>query len=159
MFKNSKRETPTALAEMASPVPTFMGKSPSARSFHESRSYKEEQTWLVAPESTIHVDLSSSTNKDSITSKSYLPEVFFSLSSTRYLGQFLFQCLSLLQWKHFPLGLETLELFLFRRFNNICLSTRFRPVHHHGLINCELIKQLGESKRQLVHNIVALKLE
>src|SRR5215813_10007740 len=113
MFKNSKRETPTALAETASPVPTFIGKSPSARSFHESRSYKEEQTWLVASESTIHADLSSSTNKDSITSKSYLPEAFFCLSSARYLGQFLFQCPSLLQWKHFPLGLEILELFLF----------------------------------------------
>src|SRR5215813_11798503 len=96
MFKNSKRETPTALAEMASPIPTFIGKSPSARSFHESRSCKEEQTWLVAPESTIHADLSSSTNKNSITSKSYLPEVFFSLSSAWYLGQFLFQCPSLL---------------------------------------------------------------
>src|SRR5215813_9190489 len=52
-----------------------------------------------------------------------------------------------------------LHLFRFRRFSNICLSTRFRPVHHHGLINRELIQQLGESKRQLVHNIVAFKLE
>ena len=32
-------------------------------------------------------------------------------------------------------------------------------IHKHGLIVGELIKQLGQSKRQLVHNIVAFKLQ
>ncbi|PON62541.1 hypothetical protein TorRG33x02_278670, partial [Trema orientale] len=34
----------------------------------------------------------------------------FSLSSSRYFVQFLFQCPSTPQWKHFPLGFFSLEL-------------------------------------------------
>ena len=59
----------------------------------------------MAPESSIQVKWSYSTKRISTTSKSYLPCCAFSaFFSARYFGQWLFSCLFLLQWKHFPLS-------------------------------------------------------
>ena len=95
LFPKNNLASPTARAEMTSPVPTLSVISLSSSCLKELVSCKEEQTWLVAPESSIQAFWSFSTKHVSKTSKSYLPS--FSFFLTRYLGQFVFQCSSTLQ--------------------------------------------------------------
>ena len=59
LFLNSKRASPTAVAETTSPLPNRIETSPSRSGVEELSVCKEEQMWLVAPESTIQVDVSS----------------------------------------------------------------------------------------------------
>ena len=112
LFPNSKWATPTAVAETTSPLPNRIETSPSRSGVEELSVCSEEHMWLVAPESTIQACASSSTKQASKASKSYLP-CFLFFSPERYFLQFLFQWPSTPQWKHFPFGSLTLELFFF----------------------------------------------
>ena len=94
---------------MTCPVPTHIVISPVSNCRKKLSLWNEEQTWLVAPESIIYVELSFSTKHVSSTRKSHLFCLAF-FFSVKYLGQFLFQYPSWLQWKHIPFAISA---FLF----------------------------------------------
>ena len=139
---------PTAWADTTSPDPTRIEKDPSSSCVQDSVHCIEEQTWLVAPESTIQGEESSSTIHDSRTSKSHLLFAFF--LAFGFLG---FGLTLSLPRKPLPL------LWSRRRwFSNICLTGIIFVVLHYGLKDSEFIKQLSQTEPQLIDPIVAFKL-